>query len=198
MVVVIDSCPRRCWMFGRGTPAAMSQATWVCRRSWGVNRLAKPPRLGSFEGGEPSLVRDAQRSGGRRPRGESAHALSRSASPPLRTFAGHPSLGPAVARLLHQRLEALGGQKGVAAYGELLGRPWTVLTPNTRAVMPPSPRSFRDDLRKRRISIHWVRTGYARRRAPRERLRVPDGRVRALAEGRVDERCDDGRGGLGR
>jgi hypothetical protein len=129
MVVVIDSCPRRCWMFGRGTPAAMSQATWVCRRSWGVNRLAKPPRLGSFEGGEPSLVRDAQRSGGRRPRGESAHALSRSASPPLRTFAGHPSLGPAVARLLHQRLEALGGQKGVAAYGELLRRPLTVLTP---------------------------------------------------------------------
>src|SRR5450759_1236955 len=45
-------------------------------------------------------------------------------------LAGHPSLGPAVARLLHQRLEALGGQKGVAAYGELLRHPLTVLTPD--------------------------------------------------------------------
>src|SRR5665811_446728 len=45
-------------------------------------------------------------------------------------LAGHPSLGPAVARLLHQRLEALGGQKGVAAHGELLRRPLTVLTPD--------------------------------------------------------------------
>jgi hypothetical protein len=45
-------------------------------------------------------------------------------------LAGHPSLGPAVARLLHQRLEALGSQKGVAAYGELLRHPLTVLTPD--------------------------------------------------------------------
>src|SRR5664280_3056330 len=87
----------------------------------------------------------------------------------------------------------------------------------TRAVMPPSPRGrslvwgsrgerrryrssdrpTRAELRKRRISIDWVRIGYAHRRAPRERLWVPDGRVRALAERRVDERCDDGRGGLG-
>src|ERR1019366_8149029 len=64
------------------------------------------------------------------------------------------------------------------------------------AVMPPSPRGrslvwgsrgerrryrssdrpTRAELRKHRISIDWVRTGYAHRRAPRERLRVPDGR----------------------
>src|SRR5664280_2096964 len=38
-------------MFGRGTPAAMGQATWVCRRSCGVNRLAKPPALAALRAG---------------------------------------------------------------------------------------------------------------------------------------------------
>jgi hypothetical protein len=38
-------------MFGRGTPAAMSQATWVCHRSRRVNRLAKPPALAALRAG---------------------------------------------------------------------------------------------------------------------------------------------------
>jgi hypothetical protein len=29
IVVVIDSCPNRAWMCGRGAPSATSQATWV-------------------------------------------------------------------------------------------------------------------------------------------------------------------------
>jgi integrase len=58
MVVVIDSCPRRCWMFGRGTPAAMSQATWVCRL-WGIpHKRHTHATLALQEGIHPRIVQE--------------------------------------------------------------------------------------------------------------------------------------------
>jgi len=43
---------------------------------------------------------------------------------------GHPAFGPSVARRLNQGLEPLGGEKGAAAYGELLRCPLAILTPD--------------------------------------------------------------------